>query len=293
MSAASAMTGCFDSWLGPMVAPTGRMCRMTTTLRSLDGTTLVADLVMPPQASRGVVLVHGGGVTRHEGGFFDRLADGLAEVGIASLRPDLRGHGESGGRQEDLTLAGVGNDVRAAVDHLATVMSGKQVSVLGASFSGGICAVLAARYSAAVHRLVLFNPLLDYKKRFVDDKDYWSDDRINEAGAARLTADRYIAHSPSFRLGSALLNEVFWWDTRAMLPRITAPTLIVHGSADTFIPVESSRAAAAALTCPHRMIELDGAQHGFAVHDDPGYQHQRTREWQTEVIDMTKRWLTG
>jgi uncharacterized protein len=62
-----------------------------------------------------VVLVHGGGVTREEGGFFTRLASGLGEAGVASLRFDLRGHGESEGRQEELTLAAILNDILASV----------------------------------------------------------------------------------------------------------------------------------------------------------------------------------
>jgi len=266
---------------------------MTTMLRSLDGTALVADVMTPPRASRGVVFVHGGGGTRHEGGFFDRLAPGLADAGVASLRFDLRGHGESAGRPEDVTLAGVGNDIRAALGDLASRISAERISVLGASFSGGVCASLAARHGGLLDRLVLFNPLLDYKKRFIDDKDHWQDDHLDATGAERLTADRYIAHSPTFRLGTALLNEVFWWDTRAALPLITAPTLVVHGTKDTFIPIESSRTAMSALTCVHELVELDGAQHGLAVHDDPGYLQPQTQQWQAEVITIVARWLTA
>ena len=61
------------------------------------------------------VLAHGGGVTREEGDFFTHLAAGLADVSIASLRCDLRSHGESEGRQEDLTMAGILGDLRAAI----------------------------------------------------------------------------------------------------------------------------------------------------------------------------------
>ena len=47
-----------------------------------------------------------------------KLAAGLSEAGIASLRFDLRGHGQSDGRQQDLTLASVANDILAAIAHL-------------------------------------------------------------------------------------------------------------------------------------------------------------------------------
>lgn len=67
------------------------------TFRSLDGLRIAGTLTKAPGASgRAAVLVHGGGVTRSEGGFFDRLATGLAEQGVPSLRFDLRGHCESG-----------------------------------------------------------------------------------------------------------------------------------------------------------------------------------------------------
>jgi pimeloyl-ACP methyl ester carboxylesterase len=187
----------------------------------------------------------------------------------------------------------VANDVRAVSEHLSSQTGLARVSVLGASFSGGVCAVVAARHKDWVDRLVLFNPLLDYKKRFVDDKEYWSGDRIDAATGERLASDGYVAHSPTFRLGGALLNEVFWWDTRAELDRIVAPTLIVHGTQDTFIPVESSRAAVGQLRCRHQLLEIDGAQHGFAVHDDPGYADEQTLRWQSSVITETASWLQG
>lgn len=45
-----------------------------TTLRTLDGLHLSGTLVTPETPPRhAVVLVHGGGVTRNEGGFFTRL----------------------------------------------------------------------------------------------------------------------------------------------------------------------------------------------------------------------------
>jgi hypothetical protein len=132
---------------------------------------------------------------REEGGFFALLAIGLAEAGITSLRFDLRGHGESEGRQEELTL-------------------------------------------------------------------------------------------------TTILNEVFWFEPLAVLSEITASTLVVHGTRDTFVPVETSRAALPLLRAEHRLVEIEGSQHGFAVQDDPQYLNPQSQQWQAFVIRTVADWIT-
>ncbi|TVL87937.1 alpha/beta hydrolase [Streptomyces sp. SAJ15] len=244
----------------------------------------------------GVVLVHGGGVTREEGGFFRRLARGIAELAsMGVLRFDLRGHGESEGQQEDLTLAAVTNDIRAAADEIVT-RTGKpgQVHLVGASFSGGVSAMAAGAYPEVVRRLVLLNPLLDYKRRFVTEKPYWSGDRLQHEAAHALLTDGFLPHSPTFKLGRPLLNEVFHVAPDDYLGRVRQPTLIVHGTKDTFIPVESSRYHLERLGSPTRhLLEIDGAQHGIAMPDDPAYEEPQTRRWQTVVVHAVADWFTS
>jgi alpha-beta hydrolase superfamily lysophospholipase len=104
------------------------------------------------------IILHGGGVTREEGSFFARLASGLAGAGAASLRFDLRGHGESEGRQEDLTLATILNDIQVALASVREATGASRLTLLGASFSGGVCAYFAAKRTAEIDRLVLLNP---------------------------------------------------------------------------------------------------------------------------------------
>jgi pimeloyl-ACP methyl ester carboxylesterase len=265
-----------------------------TTFRSLDGLRLCGTLVVPPEpGDAATVLVHGGGVNRDEGGFFTRLAFGLADAGISSLPFDLRGHGESSGRQEDLTLAGVANDIRAAISQVREMTGSAAVNLIGTSFAGGISVFCASRHPDQVRRLVLFNPLLNYKKRFIDDKPYWHDDCIGAEAGAELSEQGFVAHSPTFRLGRALLNEVFYIQPHRELGKVIMPTLIVHGTRDTFIPVESSRAAVAEIAGEAKLIEIDGAQHGFAVHDDPQYLDPQTQEWQAFVIQAATEWLAS
>ncbi|MGH3625599.1 MAG: alpha/beta hydrolase [Sciscionella sp.] len=239
------------------------------------------------------MLVHGGGVTREEGGFFTRLAAGLAEVGVANLRYDLRGHGESDGPMEQATLAAHLNDIRVAIAQVRQLAGVAAVSLLGASFGGGLCVYYAAKRSDELTRLVLLNPQLNYKDRYIDQKPYWSGGFLDDETAAHLREHGFVRHSPTVKHGRALLNEVLWIRPNDVLGEITAPTLVVHGTKDTFVPVETSRAAVRQLHAEHQLVEVEGAQHGFAVHDDPTYADPQSQEWQAFVIRTVADWLTA
>ncbi|MEU4507380.1 alpha/beta fold hydrolase [Streptomyces sp. NPDC024089] len=264
-----------------------------TAFQSLDGTSLSGTVCMARARGALAVLVHGSGVTREEGGFFTRLACGLAASGVSSLRFDLRAHGASGGRESELTIASVANDIRAACDHLRaqTTRSGP-VHVIAASFSGGAAALHAAHQPDDVGKLVLLNPRLDYKDRYVTSRPGWSDDYLSRDMAARLDERGFTEKSP-FKLNRALLNEVFYLDTPAILAGVRAPVLMVHGTEDTFVPVESSRRHQSMFSGPVELVELEGAQHGFAVHEDPQYLDPQSRAWQREVIERVSAFLTG
>jgi uncharacterized protein len=248
--------------------------------RSLDGLLLRGTLLAPPPAGAppaAVVMVHGGGASRDEGGLFARIAAELAAAGVASLRFDFRAHGASEGRPEELTMAGVVNDLRAAADEMRLATGAAAVAVVGTSFGGGLAVLFAARYPQRVRSLVLINPLLTYKKRFVDDKPYWSDDRIDAEAGRELSEQRFVVHSPWFKLGRALLNEVFYLRPEEEIAAVTAPTLFLHGTRDKIIPVEASREAVTRVKGEARLIEVDGAGHGLAVRDDPRHLDSQTR----------------
>jgi pimeloyl-ACP methyl ester carboxylesterase len=186
----------------------------------------------------------------------------------------------------------VANDIGAAVDQVCHLTNAESVGLIGTSFCGGIAAFFAARYPDRVRSLVLLNPLLNYKKRFVEDKPHWNNEQIDEEAGRQLAAQGFLPHSLTFKLGRPLLNEVFYVQRHLALPEIAAPTLFVHGTGDTFIPVASSREAVGRLRSESGLVEIEGAQHGFAVHDDPGYLDPQTQAWQAYVIDTVAEWVT-
>jgi alpha-beta hydrolase superfamily lysophospholipase len=263
-----------------------------TTFRTLDGLHLAGTLVTPDGSpEHAVVLVHGGGVTREEGGFFTRLAAGLAAVGVASLRFDMRGHGESEGLQQELTLSAILNDIRVAIAYVREATGVTRLSLIGQSFGGGICGYYAAKRPQEVALLVLLCPQFNYKQRTIDSRPYWTDDYLSDDMARQLTEQGYIQFTPTLKHGRAIFNEVLWLRPDTVLGEISAPTLVVHGTEDTLVPIESSRQAMTQFTAEHKLVEIEGAQHGFAVHDDPTYLNPQSQDWQAFVIRTAAEWI--
>jgi uncharacterized protein len=49
----------------------------------------------------------------------------------------------------------------------------------------------------------------------------------------------------------------------------------------------------AQLKAEHKLVEIEGSQHGFAMHDDPQYLNRQSQEWQAFVIWTIVGWVTA
>ncbi len=106
----------------------------TTTLTGRDGNKLAAD-VLGPEDGAPVVLLHGGGQTRHS---WHGTATTLAERGCRTYAVDMRGHGESEWASDaDYSLDAFAGDIVAVADTLE-----RPPALIGASL-GGISAMAA------------------------------------------------------------------------------------------------------------------------------------------------------
>jgi uncharacterized protein len=105
--------------------------------------------------------------------FYARLSRILAEQGIASLRIDFRGSGESDGSFEMTTIESQISDTRAAIDFIKRDLRRRyrisRIGVLGFSQGGLVAAVTAGR-DWRVDSVVLWsapaNPVMAYEELF-------------------------------------------------------------------------------------------------------------------------------
>jgi dienelactone hydrolase len=225
------------------VAPADRR----VTIQS-DGWTLVGDFHESGRTGRApaVLLLHGAARDRRA---YITLADELAKRGIASLRIDLRGEGESTnrgrfvpGRRSDI-LDGTDRDVAAALRWLRVHrdVDPVRIGVLGASYSGEAMAI-AARQGSPAAAYVALSPgsFSDSSARAIDPSGipWWFLASRNErfaqsivqriptmSRAARITIVEGNAHASDMLSPQFVLNDEIadWFAAR--LAGATAPSL--------------------------------------------------------------------
>nr|WP_284701322.1 alpha/beta fold hydrolase [Rhodoplanes tepidamans] len=194
-------------------------------LSTADGERLVAWHV-PPRDGRPVLLyLHGnGGALRHRA---ERFA-ALARDGFGLLAVSYRGFGGSTGAP---TEAGLLADAEAGHALLAARYGPGRIVAFGESLGTGVAVALAATREVA--RLILQAPY------------------TSTADVARIAY-------PFVPIG-VLMKDQFRSDLRA--PAVTAPTLVLHGTRDSVIPIAFGERLYALLRAPKRFVRLPGADH--------------------------------
>jgi pimeloyl-ACP methyl ester carboxylesterase len=111
------------------------------------GARLAADQRGPADGAP-VLLLHGGGQTRHA---WDETAEALAARGFRTVSLDLRGHGESEWPADgDYSL----DAFKADVGHVVAALGGARVVLVGASL-GGLASLLHVGEGGAARALVM------------------------------------------------------------------------------------------------------------------------------------------
>lgn len=135
---------------------------------------------------------------------FGRLADGLAGEGFGVLRFSFRGHGRSDGTQQGATIAGEILDLQAALD-----AAGKGSRCLLAASFGAVPTCLSLPYREGVPRsLVLWNPVLDLHRTFVEPSLPWAVENFGPSQQALLASQGFFSVEGTFEVGRVLFEEI-------------------------------------------------------------------------------------
>lgn len=123
-----------------------------------QGDSLVGVVSAPPSASSRGVLILVGGPQYRAGSHrqFTLLARHLADAGIASLRFDYRGMGDSTG--EARTFERAGTDIRCAIDRFLASVPGLKEVVIWGLCDAASAALIYAHQDPRVSALALLNP---------------------------------------------------------------------------------------------------------------------------------------
>ncbi|QNQ80460.1 alpha/beta hydrolase [Lactobacillus sp. PV034] len=131
---------------------------MTRVTFMRDGLELVGDLEIPNQDNYDlVIMMHGFTANRNTPLFKEIVAD-LNQAEIASLRFDFNGHGESGGKFENMTVINEVADANAVLEEALKDKRVRNIYLLGHSQGGVVASLLAALYPDIIKKLVLMAP---------------------------------------------------------------------------------------------------------------------------------------
>lgn len=216
---------------------------------------IAAVLTTPPSGDtrKLAIMAHGGpgGVKEGPKNLYVDLATLLAVQGIASLRFDFLGAGESTGRYRDMTITRQTNELNAVVAYARETLRPGSMALIGESY-GATIAILALRDEYRC--LVLLWPaiyLLD--NTFAS---YVTPDRVHEASARG-----YIVEDGA-EVGAGFLDEVLRiQDVSAGLRGSRVPTLFLHGDSDREVPYHQSLRAAQLVAGPQRVVVVPGGDH--------------------------------
>ncbi|MDN5277382.1 MAG: uncharacterized protein PWR01_1347 [Clostridiales bacterium] len=206
---------------------------------------------------------------------FVKLSRRLEQAGIASLRFDFLGSGESDGEFKDMTLSGELDDAEAILEYaknLEFVDRGK-IFAVGLSMGGAVASMLAGRHPQDIAALCLWAP--------AGNMGQLIQERIKQIQAAGVD----ISSMEYFDLGGNLVGKAFVEDVQSLdIFNIAAPydkrVLILHGDRDEAVPLKTS----------YRYLEIYGDR--AKLHVIQGADHTFNKwEWEQEVIEKTVEFL--
>lgn len=240
-----------------------------------------------PITAQPVVLIHGFPL---DGQSWDRQQHALLDAGYRVIAYDRRGFGASTKTATGSDYDTFAADLHAVIDELDL----RDVVLVGFSMGTGEIARYLSRYGAdRIAKAAFLGSLEPFLLITDDNPDGAGDQDFFAATAASVASDRHAFLTGFFRdfynldenLGTRISQEAvdasvqtanragnlaiaaapLTWPTdfRGDIPAITVPALIVHGTADSILPIDKTARRFRELLPEATYVEIEGAPHGL------------------------------
>ncbi len=234
----------------------------TTERLTIDGSKgKLAALLQKPTLAPGaqcpmVILMHGFGGSK-EGPLFEIIADSLASNGIASIRFDFNGHGQSEGDFSEMTVPNEIEDAKQVFEYVRDLRYVSSVAFVGHSQGGVVASMTAGELGAdAVSAVVLMAPAAVLR-----------DDAIRGSTFGKsydpLYPPEYVELWGGKRLGRDYIKTAFSLPIYETAARYQGKALIVHGTGDRVVPYTYGERYHS-IWPNSDYVQLDGFDHGFS-----------------------------
>jgi uncharacterized protein len=215
-----------------------------------------------PEHARSVVVISHGFSSSKESRLYPLLESELNALGIGTLRYNYYGHGKLYCKDlpykvtKDVTLSKCLDSLRSAVSYVRR-RGNYDIGLVGNSF-GGLLSIIVASEDPNIKALALKSPV-------TDAKELWRK-RLGEK-RMREWEETGIMHfdecGENFELNYGFWLDLQKYDSLEMAKLINCPTLIVHGTRDSVVPIQQSRALVGRI--PKAQLKtVAGADHDYA-----------------------------
>src|SRR5256712_7517927 len=222
------------------------------------GNTVSGILASPPDGSDRLAVLCHGFLSNKNSHTNKTLTERLLPQGIATFRFDFFGQGESEGPFERITVSLAVSQALAALDMMSS-KGYRKLALVGSSF-GGVVSILAAAKWPHFICLALKCPVPDFPEMLQLE--------FGEAGMARWKATDTIPNVVPGGSGRIKLSYAFYEDSLCYsgydaAKAITAPTFIVQGAQDEYVPPRQILKLSESLEGPNSVAWLPDADHHF------------------------------
>ncbi len=222
-----------------------------------------------------VVMAHGHGGSKEEAGGFTAIAEALARNGIASIRVDFPGCGESVEPFTENNLDAMLADLDAARDYAVAKASvdARRIGIFGYSMGGRLAVLSTARYGYKAVALLapVANDGSSAMYGFMGGADAYA---ALAAEAARSGSARFTTPFGQVQdLGARWFSDNEAARCIAAVKAYRGPIQYLHGTKDVIIAasVVGESAAAATASAAVERVTVEGADHGYGFYGgDPG-----------------------